>query len=116
MLNFKAEFYKKLFESLDNNSVLMQVGANGSYRPIWCSREYAEMMEGTPEECLRYEREEVTSAVHPDDKEEVAFLFKNHAARNGGNSLTIRKFTVRNHEIWINIHYSKIICFIYTPS
>ena len=55
MLNFKTEFYRKLFASLDNNSVLMRVEADGSYRPIWCSREYAGMMEGTEEKCIRYE-------------------------------------------------------------
>ena len=46
MLGFKTEFYRKLVQSLDNNSVLMRVEADGRYRPIWCSREYTEMMEG----------------------------------------------------------------------
>ena len=34
MLNFEKDFYQNLFESLDDNSVLMRVGDNGSYDPI----------------------------------------------------------------------------------
>ena len=78
MLNFKTDFYTKLFRSLDNNSVLMRVEADGRYYPIWCSREYTEMMEGTEEECLRYESGEVMISVHPDDRDEIAYLFRNH--------------------------------------
>ncbi|MBR2275450.1 MAG: hypothetical protein IJ873_05230, partial [Lachnospiraceae bacterium] len=106
MLNFQAGFYERLFESLDNNSVIMRVDEDGAYRPIWCSREYAEMMEGTKEECLRYEGGEETDSVHPEDKESVAYLFKNHVTKDGTNSLTIRKYTVKNNEIWVNVHYA----------
>ena len=106
MLNFETGFYERLFESLDNNSVLMRVDVDGSYRPIWCSREYAEMMEGDCEACIRYESGEVTSAVHPDDKDAVGYLFKNHVTRDGSNSLSIRKSTLKGNEIWVNIHYA----------
>ena len=106
MLGFETEFYKKLFDSLENNSVLMRVDSDESYRPIWCSREYAEMMESTPEECIRYESAEDTGLVHPEDKDEVAFLFRNHVTRDGSNSLTVRKYTVKGHVIWVNIHYA----------
>ena len=106
MLNFETGFYERLFESLDNNSVLMRVDVDGSYRPMWCSREYAEMMEGDCEACIRYESGEVTSAVHPDDKDAVGYLFKNHATRDASNSLTIRKSTLKGNEIWVNIHYA----------
>ena len=72
MLNFKKEFYTKLFRPLDNNSVLMRVEADGRrYRPIWCSREYTEMMEGTQEERIRYEGREDNPSVYPDDREEL---------------------------------------------
>ncbi len=106
MLGFEAGFYEKLFNSLDNNSVLMRVDADGSYRPIWCSREYAEMMEGSCEECIRYESGEVTRSVHPEDRDAVAYLFQNHVTRDGTNSFTIRKYTVQGHEIWVNVHYA----------
>ena len=106
MPGFELEFYKGLFESLDNNSVLMRVDEDGSYRPIWCSREYAQMMEGTAEECIRYEGKEIAGAVHDDDKDEVAYLFKNHVTKDGTNSLTIRKHTLKNNDIWVNIHYA----------
>lgn len=55
MLNFKDSFFTQLFHSLDNNSTIMAVDESGEYRPIWCSGEYAEMMEGEVEECIRYE-------------------------------------------------------------
>lgn len=71
MLNFKADFYTKLCQSLENNSVLMRVEADGRYCPIWCSREYTEMMEGTQEECIRYEGGNSNPSVYPDDREEL---------------------------------------------
>ncbi|MBR2214407.1 MAG: response regulator [Selenomonadaceae bacterium] len=106
MLNFGDTFFTQLFKALDNNSTLMAVDESGAYRPIWCSREYAEMMEGEREECLRYESAEGNDTVHPDDREEVAFLFHNQKTKDGKNSLTIRKFTLKGHEIWVNVHYA----------
>ena len=106
MPGFELEFYRALFESLDNNSVLMRVDGDGSYRPIWCSSEYAQMMEGTAEECIRHESREVTGSVYEEDKDEVAYLFKNHVTRDGTNSLTIRKQTLKGNEISVNIHYA----------
>lgn len=106
MLDFKTEFYSKLFQSLDNNSVLMHVEADGRYRLIWCSREYTEMMEGTEEECIRYESGEVMNSIHPDDRNEVAYLFQNHDAPDGTNSMTIRKTTVKGNLIWVCVHYA----------
>ena len=106
MLNFQTGFYERLFDALDNNSVIMRVDEGGAYRPIWCSREYAEMMEGTKEECLRYEGGEETDSVHSEDKAAVAYLFKNRKTKDGTNSLTIRKYTVKNNEIWVNVHYA----------
>ena len=106
MLDFETNFYKKLVQSLDNNSVLMRVEADGRYRPIWCSREYTEMMEGTQEECIRYESGDGNPSVHPDDRDEVTYLFQHHRARNGSNNLTIRKTTVKGSLIWVCIHYA----------
>ncbi|MBR1497634.1 MAG: response regulator [Oscillospiraceae bacterium] len=106
MQGFQKDFYVNLFQSLDNNSVLMRVEADGRYWPIWCSREYTEMMEGSQEECIRYESREDMGSIHPDDRGEVAYLFQNHKARNGSNNLTIRKFTVAGNLIWVCIHYA----------
>ena len=107
MLNFKESFYEKLFQSLDNNAVIMRVEPDGSYEPIWCTREFAEMMEGTVEECIRLENGSM-STVHPDDREEVAYLFRHHATKSGLNNLTIRKFTVTGRTIWVNLHFAFI--------
>ena len=105
MLDFKADFYEKLFHSLDNNAVIMRVEPDGSYEPIWCTREFAEMMEGTVEECIRLENGSM-STVHPDDRDEVAYLFLHHTTRNGLNNLTVRKYTIKGNLIWVNLHYA----------
>ena len=107
MLNFKTNFYEKLFQSLDNNAVMMRVSPDGSYEPIWCTREFAEMMEGTEEECIRIENGSM-STIHPGDREEVAYLFRNHTTRSGVNNLTIRKYTMKGNLIWVNLHYAFI--------
>ena len=106
MMDFQTSFYKKLFASLDNNSVFMRVEEDGRYRPIWCSREYTEMMEGTAEECIRYESGDDNPSVHPDDRDEVTYLSQHHRARNGSNNLTIRKITTQGNLIWVCIHYA----------
>ena len=106
MLNFKPSFYEKIFASLDNNAVLMQLTGDGKYFPVWCSREYAEMLEGTPEEFLERERNEPDKRVHPDDREEVAHLFRNKVTRAGDNSLTIRELTLKGNWLWVNVHYA----------
>ena len=106
MLNFKDTFFTQLFKSLDNNSMIMAVDESGSYQPVWCSREYAEMMEGEAADCIRYESAEENGAVHPEDKDEVAYLFHNQKTRDGKNSLTIRKLTLKGNEIWVNVHYA----------
>ena len=106
MLDFKAGFYEKLFRSLDNNAVLLRMVDGGAYEPIWCSREFAEMMEGTEEEFLRLERGGAMCSTHPDDRGEVAYLFRHHRARDGSNHLAIRKTTLKDSEIWVNVHYA----------
>ncbi|MBQ9610949.1 MAG: PAS domain S-box protein, partial [Lachnospiraceae bacterium] len=106
MLNFEDTFFTQLFESLDNNSTIMAVDERGEYRPVWCSREYAEMMEGEVEDCIRYETEDENGSVHPEDKDDVAYLFSNKKTRDGKKSLTIRKYTLKGNEIWVNVHYA----------
>ena len=106
MKRFKTDFYEKLFQSLDNNAVMMRVEEDGSYYPIWCSEEFTEMMEGTQEDFIRLENGGTMNTIHPDDHEEVAYLFRHHKTKDGSNSLQIRKFTTRGNEIWVNVHYA----------
>lgn len=108
MLNFETGFYERLFHSLDNNAVLMRVEEDGTYYPIWCSQEFTEMMEGTEEDFIRAESGGTMSTIHPDDREEVAYLFRHHVTRAGTNDLNVRKRTVRGNWIWVNIHYAFI--------
>ena len=108
MLNFEPDFYKQLFSALDNNSVLMRVDDDGTYYPVWCSAEFCQMMEGTQDDFIRLENGSAMNTIHPDDREAVAFLFKNHHAHDGSNSLTIRKTTVKGHELHVCIHYAFI--------
>ena len=106
MLNFKTSFYEKIFDSLDNNVVLMRVTAGGEYFPVWCSREFAEMMEGTAEGFIEREQYAPGKSIHPDDRAEVEYLFKNKTTRGDKNNLTIRQKTLKGNLRWINVHYA----------
>ena len=106
MLDFKTSFYEKIFNSLDNNSVLMRVEPDGKYFPVWCSREFLEMVECTEEEFSALESGGAMNSIHPDDRAEVAYLFRNHVTRAGTNSLNIRKRTGKGNWIWVNVHYA----------
>ena len=106
MLNFNAGFYERLFQSIDNNSVIMKVEKDGTYKPIWCTREYAEMMETEDiEQCLTLDKGSFET-IHEEDREAVIYLFKNHITRDKKNNLTIRKYTFKGHLIWVNLHYA----------
>ncbi len=106
MLDFKTSFYEKIFDSLDNNSVLMRVEPDGKYFPVWCSREFLEMVECTEEEFIALESGGAMNSIHPDDRTKVAYLFQHHVTRAGDNSLTIRKRTGKGNWIWVNVHYA----------
>ena len=106
MLNFKTDFYEKIFASLDNNAVLMRVTADGNYFPVWCSREFAEMLEGTAEDFIEREQYQPGKNIHPDDRPEVEYLFRHKNTRAGANNLTIRQRTLKGNWRWINVHYA----------
>ena len=108
MTGFNDKFYKDLFYSLDNNSVLMKVEPDGSYYPIWCSKEFTDMMEGTAEDFRLLESGGTMKTIHPDDRSEVAYLFRNRITRGGTNHLNVRKQTMTGKWIWVCIHYSFI--------
>ncbi|MBQ9205894.1 MAG: response regulator [Treponema sp.] len=108
MLHHSPEFFKRLFETLDNNSVLMRVEEDGSYYPVWCSDEFCQMMEGSQEDFIKAENGGTMSTIHADDREAVAFLFKNHHAHDGSNTLTVRKTTLKGNLLWVCIHYAFI--------
>ena len=106
MLDFKPRFYEKIFDSLDNNALLMRIENDGKYFPVWCSQEFAEVMEGTAEEFIECERDDSEKRIHPDDRREVDYLFRHKTTRAGNNSLTIRKLTLKGNWIWLNVHYA----------
>ena len=106
MIGFSDTFYKDLFYSLDNNSVLMQAEPDGRYFPVWCSKEFTDMMEGSSEEFIKAESGGTMKTIHPDDRDEVAYLFRHHITRSGTNHLNVRKQTMKGNWIWVCIHYS----------
>ena len=105
-MKFKPEFYEQLFTTMDSNSVMMKVGEQGDYFPIWCSNEFLEMVEGTEEEYIRLESGGVMNTIHPEDKEEVAYLFLHQRTRNGTNHLDVRKRTVTGKWKWVKVRYA----------
>ena len=108
MLNFKDSFFAKLFDAIDNNSILIAIDENNKYLPVWCSREYAEMMEGSIEEVIAYEIEAQFETVHPDDREKVAYVFEHHNTIDRKNSFLIRKITSKGNVLWLNIYYALV--------
>ncbi len=106
MLDFEPCVYERLFRSLDNNAVIMRVEDNGKYYPVWCSREFTEMMGCSEEEFIRLESGGTMDTIHPDYRSEVSYLFRNHITESGTNSLTISKKTSSGKYIWVCVHYS----------
>ena len=80
MDRFQTGFFEKLFRALNNNAVMMQVEEDGSYYPIWCSKEFTEMMEGTQEDFIRLESGGTMNTIHPDDRKAVAYLLEHQKA------------------------------------
>ena len=106
MQNFTPNFFEKIFHSLDTNAVLMRVEPDGKYFPIWCSKEFTRMMESTAEELMHMESNGNMESIHPDDREEVEYLFRHHVTKSGTSHLSIRKRTIKGKWLWVNIHYS----------
>ena len=106
MLEFKAEFYEKVCKSIDNSAVIMKVEEDGKYFPIWCSKEFTKMIEGTEEDFIRQEKNDAMNNIHPDDREEVEYLFKHRTTKSGTKNLNIRRKTLKGKWIWVNVHYA----------
>ena len=106
MLDFKSNFYKKIYNSLENAAVIMKVAEDGKHFPIWCSKEFSELIEGTAEEFIQSESDGNLENIHPEDRAEVEYLFKNHIATNGTKNLNIRRKTLKGKWIWVNIHFA----------
>ena len=106
MLNFKPGFYKKIYQSLDTSSVLVKIEDDAKYLPIWCSKEFGEMIEGTEEEYLQLGTKAAIESIHPDDRKEVENLFKNRATKDGKRNLIIRKTTLKGNLLWLNVHFA----------
>ncbi|MBR4383647.1 MAG: PAS domain-containing protein, partial [Selenomonadaceae bacterium] len=117
MLDFKPSFYEKIFAAPENNAVLIRVEADGKFFPVWCSQKFAEMIEGTAEEFIAAEYADSLKNIFPDDRAEVEYLFRNKVTREGKNSLTIRRRTLKNNSIWINARCDFVtedgICYAY---
>ncbi|MBR1423394.1 MAG: response regulator [Ruminococcus sp.] len=106
LMDHDPEFYKELIGSLDNNTVLRVRSEDGIYIPVSCSREFAEMMECTPEEFLAAEKDEPLSTVYPEDREAAAYLLTHGQTREGGTHVIIRKRTMKGNIIWVDFHYA----------
>ncbi len=83
-------------------TVLIRIEPDEKFFPVWCSPEFAEMLEGTPEEILA--RDDFQKNIHPDDREKVAYLLRHKVSPKGKNNLTLRQQTLKGNWIWINIY------------
>ncbi len=106
MLAHSLSFYEALFQSLDNNTVLRRKNADGIFLPVSCTREFAEMMECTPEEFIEAESQSPLCTVYPEDREEAAYLLKNGMTKAGNKHTIVRKLTMKGNIIWVDLHYA----------
>ena len=99
MPDFKPSFYKKIFDSLDNNAVLIRLADDGKIFPAWCSRKFAAMLEGSAED---FTAEDFRTHIHPDDRAFVEQLFRRAVPTD--DDLTIRLLTCKNNFRRVTLH------------
>lgn len=105
-LNFEQEFYKTLFKSLENNAVLRKKGEDGQYVPIYCTYDFARMMQCSPEAFIQKETEDPLCTVHPEDRNTAAHLLTHRVDQYGSTHAIIRKITLKGNVIWVDLHYN----------
>ena len=106
MPDFKSSFYEKIFNSPDNNAVIVRIEPDGKYFPVRCSQKFAEMMEGSAEDFIKRELYNSADNISPDDFDEINYLFKHQTTRDGKNNLTVHIRTLKGNWRWINVHYA----------
>ena len=106
MHSFDPQFFKNLFERLDNNAVLRERNAEGFYEPICCTQEFAEMMDCTPEEFVEMERAKPLCTVIAEDRDEAAYLLTHGRTKNGESHAILRKQTPAGRIVWTDLHYT----------
>ena len=98
--NYPADFFKAMYISREENSVLWVREENGPYVPLSCSREFAEMMGCTQGEYLAAETNNPLGTVMEEDRRDAADLLINGKTKDG-----------RRHAIiWMHTLKGKIIC------
>ena len=100
MPDFKPSFYKKIFNSLDNNAVLIRLADDGKFLPAWCSQKFAAMLESTAEEIVA--TEDFRTNIHPDDRADAENFFRRAVPTD--KDLTIRLLTRKNNWRRVNVH------------
>ena len=104
----RSHFLRNI-KRIGNNAILMQKHDDGHLEPIFVSDEFAEMMECTTDEAVvRISGEGFFAATHPDDQPLIRSILESRAARDGSSTLTVRKITARNNNIWCRVHYTFI--------
>jgi len=103
---FPPGFYQSLFRALDNNSVLRKMDFRGKYVPVSCSREFAKMMECTPEEFIETEHAAPHCTIYEEDRESVEYFLEHGKTREGLTHSVIRKRTLKGNIIWVDVHYA----------
>lgn len=107
MMEFKADFYRKLFQALNSNAMLMKkTDTDHGYVPVWCSEEFLRMVDGTQEEYLAFEEGGEMPSIHPEDQDEVRYLFDHKITKEGVNHLDVRKRTLTGEWKWVKIRYA----------
>ena len=102
----RAHFLRNI-RTLKNKAVLLRRTDEGTFEPVFCSDDFARMMEGTVEEAAAYMRGDgFLTSTHPEDRPLVAEMLRTHANDAGGSDLTIRKRTLTGRYVWTTSHYA----------
>ena len=97
-----------IIKQLGSSALLIRVHDNKP-EAVFISPEYAEMMEETQEDSARFNSDgDFSSAIHPEDRQLVEYVLKNHKAPDGTHEIQIRKITSSGRIIWCNAHYAFI--------
>ncbi|MBQ7544565.1 MAG: PAS domain-containing protein, partial [Synergistaceae bacterium] len=107
MPDHERRLFIDTIKRLGNNSIFLQLHDDGHSEALFVSPEYSAMMEDSQENAERFsESQDFSRIIHPEDRQLVGYMLKNHEAHDKSSSIQIRMITAANRVIWCDAHYS----------
>ena len=90
---------------MKNSAVLFKRHEDNRLEAVFASEEFARMMECKQEDALAMmDGAGFLQSTHPEDRPLVRSMLRRRVSDEGGNVLTIQKYTFRHNPIWCNVH------------